>query len=70
MNRGGIGSVLRIMDAGKGSRVWERKERIMNFNKSEKSVEKSQPRFVLSLSILPFSFSLFDFLSLSPLSLS
>lgn len=37
MNKG-IGSVLRITDAGRGSWVWERRERIMNFSKSEKSM--------------------------------
>lgn len=37
MNKG-IGSVLRITDAGKGSWVWERRERIMNFSKSEESL--------------------------------
>lgn len=55
MNKG-IGSVLRIMEAGKGSWVWERRERIMNFSKSEKKhVEKSLRLYAFSL-ILPSFF--------------
>lgn len=60
MNRG-IGSVLRIMDAGKGSWVWERRERIMNFSKSEKSMWRNLSValcFFLSLHSSLFSHSL------------
>lgn len=70
MNKG-IGSALRITDAGKGSWVWERRERIMNFSKSEESLWRNLGVALcfFSVSILP-SFSLFNSVSFSPLSLS
>lgn len=60
----GIGSVLRITDAGKGSWVWERGERIMNFSKSEKSMWRNLS-IALCFSTLHSSL-LFHSLILSP----
>lgn len=64
MNRG-PGSVLRIMDAGKGFWVWEkRRERIMNFQQiAEKHMKKSLWR------LLSVSLCLFHSLIFSPPSL-
>lgn len=68
MNRG-IGLVLGIMDAGKGSRVWERREGIMNFGKLEKCMQGNLNIVIFFPIFILLSFSLFNFPSLVPLCL-
>lgn len=65
-----IGSVFGITDAGKESRVWERRERIMTFSKSDEGMWRNLS-LVLCFSLSTFHppFSLFNFLYPSLLSL-